>query len=183
MRQPIKLPPEWLDRSRRWAERSVAGYARGEKEHSRQYARPGIDKSIAHQLLGKAAECAYCLHAGIDPATLDWSPRPDCGWDIRQCGLRIDVKGTRTEYLMWPVTKNGFLHELNVDVFVLVRQIELGLYDLAGWSTVPHFIQLHHIATAADRLDPGTKYLHFSELPEIRILGGILKRARARDAA
>lgn len=175
MKPRIKLPREWIDRSQLWAERSVLGYERGEKENSRRYARPGIDRSVSHQFLGRAAECAFCLFLGIDPgADLDWSPRPDLGWDVERFGLRIDVKGTRTAYLMWPVTKNGFLYQCEAHVFALVRQIEPDLYEMSGWLTLQEFIDRHHDATAQDRLDEGTKFLHARELPDIENLCNIL---------
>lgn len=182
MKPLIKLPPEWMARARAWAETSVDDYARGAKENSRRYARPGIDKSIPHQMMGKAAECAFCLHLGLDPEILDWSPKPDPGWDVEQFGLRIDVKGSRTPYLIWPVTKNGYLHQCKADIFVLVRQMGASdLYEISGWTTVPYFIELHHVATARDRLDAGTKHMHFSDLPDIAIFCSVLESLKRRQ--
>ena len=64
MKPTVKVTPEWMAKSLAWSERSVLGYANGEKEASRQYARPGIDKSVDKQLLGKAGD-AYVRASGV----------------------------------------------------------------------------------------------------------------------
>jgi hypothetical protein len=170
MKPLIKLPRKWMERSLAFGEQSVDGYDKREKEASRIYARPGIDKSVPHQFFGKGGECAYCLHFGLDPERkLDWSKRLDPGWDVEQLGVLVDVKSTRTQFLMWPITKNEWLHQCRADVFVMVRYLGGDLFEIGGWITKPDFIRRHHVATADDgkRLDPGTKHLHVSELSKI----------------
>lgn len=135
------------------------------EKSSRQYARPGIDKSVDAQLLGRAGECAFCCFLNLDPATsLDWSANLDSGWDMVVRGRRIDVKSSGTEYLMWPVTKNGFLQQCEAHLFVLVSRLEEDLFEIGGWITVANFIANHHTARPPAFMDEGTKYLHKSEL-------------------
>ena len=176
MKPRIKLDEKWLEQARAFAEQSVSGYRSGQKESSRQYARPGIDKSVDAQLLGRAGECAFCCFLNLDPATsLDWSANLDSGWDMVVRGRRIDVKSSGTEYLMWPVTKNGFLQQCEAHLFVLVSRLEEDLFEIGGWITVANFIANHHTARPPAFMDEGTKYLHKSELME-------LQRSNARRA-
>ena len=160
--QQVLVPPEWMERSLCWAERSVLGYGRGEKEKSRAYARPGIDKSVDSQLLGKAGECAFCAFMGLDPELLNWGPRCDDGWDIEYCSQLIDVKASGTECLIWPVTKNEFLARAQATLFASMHRLDRSrpdLYDIGGWCTKSHFIQNHQVAPPPN-FDPGTKHMH-----------------------
>lgn len=181
MKPRLTLPPKWRDRSSQWAERSVLGYERGEKERSRTYARPGIDKSVDAQYLGKAGECIYCLHFGIDPERLDWSPRCDSGIDVVHLGLSIDVKASNTEFLMWPVTKNKWLDAVRATIFALVRRIDkpADLFEMSGWVSVKYFIANHNSAPPPKFLDAGTKHLHESELWPSSIFEECAARNRA----
>jgi hypothetical protein len=165
--QQVIVPPEWMERSLRWAERSVLGYENGEKEKSRAYARPGIDKSIDKQLMGKAGECAFCGYLRLDPELLDWGPKCDDGWDIEYCNQLIDVKASGTEYLMWPITKNEILARTRATVFASMHRLDRkrpDLFDIGGWCSKSHFIQHHHVAPPPTFLDRGTKHLHPDEI-------------------
>jgi hypothetical protein len=165
--QQVTVPPEWMDRSRRWAERSVLGYERGEKERSRAYARPGIDTSVDAQLLGKAGECAFCCFMGLDPEQLSWGPRCDDGWDVEYCNQLIDVKATGTEYLIWPVTKNEWLPRARATIFASMHRLDRWrpeLFDIGGWCTKDHFIARHRVAPPPTFMDRGTKHLHRDDL-------------------
>jgi hypothetical protein len=163
--QQVIVPPKWMDRSLRWAERSVLGYERGEKERSRACARPGIDKSVDHQLLGKAGECAFCGFMGLDPELLNWGPKCDDGWDIEYCKQLIDVKASGTECLIWPITKD-WLESARATVFASMHRPDRkrpDLYEVGGWCTKSHFIKHHHVAPPPN-FDPGTKHMHRDEL-------------------
>jgi hypothetical protein len=173
MKPMVRVPHKWMVRSLAWAERSVRGYANCEKESSRAYARPGIDRSVDAQLLGKAGECAFCLFTGIDPERLDWGARCDNGWDVVEFNRRIDVKASGTEHLIWPVTKNSFLMSTPAELFTAVRRpnkLERDLYEMAGWVTVTHFRTNHHIAPPPEGFDRGTKHLANDELWEMESL-------------
>jgi hypothetical protein len=176
-RQTIKLSRAWMVRSYAFGEKSVAGYDDGMKEASRHYARPGIDKSPDAQTLGKASEVAFCLDLCLDPLTkLDWTPMPDPGWDLIVRERKIDVKGSDTEMLMWPVTKNEFLEHCPAHLFVLVRRlsrphgktmediIACDTFEISGWITVKEFIAKHHVADASSWMDENTKHMHMDEL-------------------
>ncbi|RXG91560.1 hypothetical protein [Bradyrhizobium zhanjiangense] len=160
--QQVIVPHEWMERSLRWAERSVLGYERGEKERSRAYARPGIDTSVDAQLLGRAGECAFCLFMHIDPGRLDWGPSCDKGWDVEFCRQLIDVKATDTGAVIWPVTKNHFLADAQADLFASMHRMDRrqpAIFEVGGWCTRAHFVQTHQIAPPPARWNPGTKYL------------------------
>ena len=155
MKPLVKVPPEWMARSLAWAERSVAGYNNGEKERSRALARPGIDKSVDAQLLGKAGECAFCKFMCLDPGLLDWGPKCDRGWDIEYLRHLIDVKASGTRLLIWPVTKNEFLSETPAELFAAVhrpRRDEVDTYEMLGWTTVSIFVTQHLTARPPDYL-------------------------------
>jgi hypothetical protein len=177
MRRQIKLQQQWMVRSFAFAEKSVASYERGEKDASRQYARPGIDTSLDAQTLGKAAECAFCIDNNLDPLIeLDWTPNLDPGWDLIIRERKIDVKGTDTEMLIWPVTKNKFFEQCPADLFVLVRRIvrprtkktedilASDTFEISGWIKVSEFIAKHHVADASSWMDENTKHMHMDEL-------------------
>jgi hypothetical protein len=177
MKRLVKLQRQWMVRSFAFAERCVKGYEDGEKDISRQYERPGIATSLDAQTLGKAAECAFCIDNDLDPMTaLDWTPKLDPGWDVVIRERKIDVKGTDTEMLMWPVTKNAFLEQCPADLFVLVRRLvrprtktmkdilEADTFEVSGWVTVKEFIAKHHTAPPPSWLDAGTKHMHMDEL-------------------
>lgn len=165
MKPVVRVPHEWMERSLAWAERSVLGYGNGEKERSRAYARPGIDKSIDAQLLGKAGECGFCLHMGIDPEELDWGPKTDVGWDVKlYARLCVDVKATDTEYLIWPVTKNGFFDRPKAHIYALARRLKPDVFEMSGWVRARYFIQHHKTAPPPTHFDAGTKCMHHSVL-------------------
>jgi hypothetical protein len=181
MKLQIKVDPALMARSLEFAQRSVLGYERGEKEASRAHARPGIDKSVDEQMKGKAGECAFCQFVGVSPLTeLDWTPKTDLGWDLIWRTRKIDVKTTDTSALIWPVTK-GWLEECKANVFVLVRRIakprrdELAdnialqrydTFEISGWITVKDFIAQHRVADEQHRFDTGTKYMPAETLTE-----------------
>jgi len=177
MKRQIKLQRQWMVRSFAFAERCVAGYERGDKDVSRQYERPGIATNLDAQTLGKAAECAFCIDNHLDPQTaLTWDENLDPGWDVVIRERKIDVKGTDTEMLMWPVTKNDFLDQCPADLFVLVRRLvrprsktmddilACDTFEISGWVTVKEFIKNHHVADASSWMDENTKHLHMNEL-------------------
>jgi hypothetical protein len=166
MRPIVRVPPDLAERCQEWAHRSVAGYANGDKENSRQYARPGVDRDPDMQFRGKAGECAYALFFGLDPySAIDWSPRLDHGWDIRHLGLLIDVKASDTPKLMWPRTKRHFLGQTPADIFAFAHRIERsGTFELSGWISVRDFIARHHVAPPPEWLDPTTQFMNKDEL-------------------
>jgi hypothetical protein len=172
----VKLPGDLFARCIDWGARSVLGYERGEKESSRQYARPGIDKSISKQALGKLAECAFCIYYNLDPDLLDWSPRLDRGWDCELFRVRVDVKGSDTEYLIWPVTKDWVPDNFNL--FAQVQRLEENLFAIGGWCLRRNFFKRCHVAPPPDWLDPWTKHLHWTELRQDKITAETIEGLR-----
>jgi hypothetical protein len=172
-----------MEKSREWAERSVAGYAAGHKEASRAYARPGIDKSVDKQLLGKAGEVAHCLYFNIDPNILDWGPRCDPGWDVVQMRMKIDIKSTDTAYLMWPVPKNVFVP--TADIFSLACRLDGrggARYEMSGWFSRKAFLMRRKIAPPPEWMDPNTKHVHKDHLWPIWGMLATLYRRRENCA-
>lgn len=157
-----------------WGERSVEGYANKEKEASRPYARPGIDKDVRLQAMSRIGECAVCIYLNHNPEDLDWGPKLDRGWDIVDLGKKLDVKTSAKRLLIWPVTKNNFLDPPKADIFVSVNGRDW-LFEnrsfvlLLGWVTTQRFIREHKVAPPPADLDKGTKYMEPAQLDQLDI--------------
>lgn len=162
----ITLPPEWNERCCRFAVRSVAGYNGGRKNHSLYYSTFGMEKNLAGQAEAKMAECAFCLWAGLDPATaLDWSDQPDNGADIIYLGYKVDVKQTKMthRYLLWPGNKVPAFDRKNFDAFVLVKSAR-PQFLIARWISKKEFRQHHLVARPGVGLLVGDWYLDQAEM-------------------
>lgn len=172
-RVKIETPRSLVDRAIEWGRASVMGYRSGEKEASRQFARPGIAESLDAQAMGRLGEIAFCLWAGVDPnEVLDWGKRPDRGYDMLLGKARIDVKTSGTDCLIWPVTKNNFLDSAPIDIFVLAGAEERPLIYLLGWVSKRFFVRRHLSADEAHRFDTGTKYLPADHLHRMGVFPG-----------
>jgi len=164
-RPRVELHEDYVAASFEWGQRSVNGYARGSKERSRSYARPGVT-ALPWQLMGRLGECALCQWLAIDAFNaLDWSDRCDAGYDLVLRELFVDVKTTgRAEMLIWPVTKNELLEKASSHVLVGARMVDAFCVELMGCVSRRRFIREHRVAGASSSLDPGTKYMRAIEL-------------------
>jgi hypothetical protein len=121
-RPKLTLPPELWERCAEHGRRTVGDFERNAFPNSGAFSSDGIDRDPFQQARAKAAECLFTLWAGLDPRTaLAWRPGPDDGGDVEVGHTRVDVKGTNTTCLIWPVTKNHFLAGAKLDVFVCIE--------------------------------------------------------------
>jgi len=167
----VKLPLEWVRRCSDFAERSVADYRAGRKNESLHFATHGMENDVDGQATSKMAECAFCLWADIDPGKgLDWSPRPDTGYDVIYRGSRVDVKQTKmtSRRLLWPFNKVDTLSRKHFDTFVLVKS-DIPWFEVARWTSKMHFLSARHIAGAGDRIAAGNWYLDEDEMWPMRV--------------
>lgn len=162
----VHVPYDLLRDCWAFAERSVAGYARGEK--STRQSTHGIERSVRRQAAAKAAECAVALWAWRDPRkVLDWSSRPDRGHDIVLAGSKIDVKqiSAYARLLFWPGNKRADLPGKDFDLFVLVKgDLDTGWFSIMGWMSKPEFMATARVAGPGHKLAEGDLYVDQAEL-------------------
>lgn len=162
----VIVPEIWMQRSRAFGQQVVSAYAAGLNPESRALALNGVDKDLETQAMGRVAECAVCLWAGIDPhQALNWSETCDYGYDVVLKGYRFDIKASRNgaQYLIWPITKNHLFDAKPFDALGFVR-VDGDRCDLVGWIDKPIFRKHHQIADEFHKLMCGTWFMHCSKL-------------------
>ena len=158
-----------IARSKEYAARMIAGYAAGRSEASRAVSSHGAEKNIKLNATARMAEIAFCDWLGLDSdAALDWTDKPDIGFDCLAGEQRVDVKHTmRGNCLIWPIRKNHIFATKKFDVFVLVVGDWRAFY-ISGWCWKQHFDLYHSVADEAHRLDSGTWYIKKDELNQMQ---------------
>jgi hypothetical protein len=161
----VMLSDDLIAHSRRFGAAVVASYEAGDNPASRDVSSHGAESNAELQAHGRMAEIAFCLYAGLDPLTaLNWRLRCDPGFDVVAFGVRWDIKATRRgHYLIWPINKRHIFASKRFDTLALVRG-EAPRFTLAGFTNKPFFAGEHQVATLGHCLDPGTWYMHDSEL-------------------
>lgn len=156
----VKLPPDWIERSREWGARVVTDYASGWNAKSRAVSCFDAERNIVLQSKAKMCECAFALWAGIDPQRLHWERYCDDGADVTWLGKRWDVKATgiNSRFLIWPIAKNHIFESKRFDNLVLVKHDEPS-FVISGWISKEEFRANHQVAGAGHKLFPGTWYM------------------------
>jgi len=161
------IVPEWLMGKCHWfGQQVVEDYLAGRNPESRALAMNGVDKDVGMQTMGRVAECAVCLWAGLDPLqALNWSRHCDVGYDVMLKGYRFDIKASRNgaQYLIWPLTKNTLFDAKPFDALGFVR-VDDNTCDLVGWIDKPIFRKHHQTADENHKLLCGTWFMPCSRL-------------------
>lgn len=130
----------------------------------------GIQYKPLYQANAKGGECAFCEFLGQDPLEdLQWDPErgPDAGFDLVTIrGKKPDVKWTaQGHFLTYAATKTPSYEDRKFDYLVMVRGTWPD-YEIVGWLSKKAFFDRHLVAKPGDgtRLDPGTWYMHQSQL-------------------
>lgn len=172
-----------VDKCEAFAGRVVDSYMAGRKKASQELAvqgKPRIDNDAQVQAVGRIAEYAMCLAAGIDPDKgLNWTSRCDSGFDLQLADRRtVDVKASShpaARKLIWPVSKKYFLTKA-ADVLVLARVLKsrkepLGqVVELVGWVSRKEFIGKHRLARSEPGMVDGTLYMLDTDLHPMEAL-------------
>src|SRR5207344_1098457 len=126
----------------------------------------GAEKNHQLQRDAKAAECAFCIWAGLDPlVALNWTASAESGTDVVWRGLRVDVKHTPYPRgaLIWPYKKVKLFHGKHFDILVLVTGSGRN-FTVARWTTKPHFALTALIADEnLPAFHPGTMVLPYDQ--------------------
>jgi hypothetical protein len=160
----VVVPEIWMRASEAFARQSVDGWRTGRK--SRALSMDGAELNVDLQTMGRIAECAVCLWAGLNPGKiLDWSDDFDCGSDLVLQGFRFDIKASRngSQYLIWPISKNNLFDAKAFDALGFVR-VDHAHCELVGWTDKEIFRIHHEIAPEHHKLKCGTWFMHQSRL-------------------
>jgi hypothetical protein len=165
LKPTVTLPNKWINESERYGLRVVNGYSDGRNPESLSVSSRGAEKNVALQAHARMAECAGCLHFGLDPTTaLDWSQFCDNGYDFIYAGVRWDVKATRNgHYLIWPVNKRDIFDSKQFDDLILIRGVQ-PTFTIAGFILKSVFREEHRVAGGGHVLDRGTWYMDEEDL-------------------
>lgn len=179
-RKPIEIhvPNRLLGQSRDYGEQVVRDYQAGNYSRSRDVGVPEyrIDGNVNAQTVGRICEVAGCLALGLDPDVLNWSRRPDRGYDFQYRGRFIDVKGTdhpKARRLIWPVSKRHLYADAPFHLLMLVKMLPFGdpFYGLAwaeGWITKNRFFDIKTEAIREEhRMSDGTWFVDKSRLEDM----------------
>lgn len=177
----IHVPNRLLEQSRDYGEKIVEDFQAGRNSRSRAVGVPDhpIDNNVDMQTMGRVCEVAGCLALGLDADVINWSRRPDSGYDFQYHGDFIDVKGTdhpNAQYLIWPVSKRFFFHEAPFNILMMVRALKpddpfYGTAWVEGWITKEEFFRIKTVATYDEhRLSDGTWFVNKSRLNDMRDL-------------
>ena len=91
-RPRIRLDQPLLDRCYWFGCACAIGYRNHDKDESLYYSTHGVERDPILLAESKMAECAVATWTGQHPdVAVDWSPRPDAGFDVRYGHLKVDV--------------------------------------------------------------------------------------------
>ncbi len=161
------------------ARRVVEGYRAGNKprssglaEHSEQYG--DVRLSVELQRLGRLGEWGAAAGLGLDPrVVLDWSDRPDPGYDFLWRGHRLDAKATpsRAAYLLCPRKKAELVKAADILLSVRVKDaLGRATAEMIGWILYDDFVRKAKVAGEGHRLLPGTPYVDREDLEQFEDL-------------
>lgn len=169
----VWLHREALERARERGRQTAKGYAEG--RYSTALSSHGAEQNPELLAMGRMAEIALCAWIGINYETrLNWKDQPDTGFDV-EFGVKLDTKATaKGTKLIWPINKNGRLHEAPFDILVLVKCAE-PLFCMAGWIWKHEFEAKHQVSDGSDGLTPGTWFMHQDDLRPMSELHQLLK--------
>jgi hypothetical protein len=167
------LSDYWVDRCRQYGIQAAAGYASGRK--SSAMSMYGVELDPVKQAFWKMGEVAACLEFGLDPETaLDWSDKPDDGYDLVLGSHHIDVKTVeeRMRLMLWPATKTDFdfYRRKKFHWFVLVKG-DGPSFTISKCIDKWGFYSMKSVATAGNtKLEEGTWFMEQKHLWDIEFL-------------
>lgn len=177
MNQPeVLLDAPAMARCRRFAEGMVARYAADPRRCA--LSQGGAERDVDRQMIGRVAEVAVALHAGLDPAVaLDWGTEPVAGADlVLPGGTRLEIKASALRNrIAWPPNKRHLYHDKPFDVLVSVS-VEGARCIIDGWIAKGRFLQCMQVADGGligPGLWEGTMFMVKSD-PNLRAIDDLL---------
>lgn len=168
----VTLPPIWMARSRDYGH-ALCDHRKAHGADDYRKLINGIHRDPEVMAHSKAGECAFALHAGLDPsAAIEWKIGFGGGhWDVEVNGLRVDVKTLKGFYsesvLMWGVgfwPKEFEEHDFHI-MSLMAGRLGEPLFVWIGWTTKTRFRDQHKIARSHPLIPvDGTPYMEDHEL-------------------
>jgi len=122
--QHVTLSAVLMSRCREQGAKAVSALQAGVTPRSRAFSLYGAENNIDLHSNARAAECAFCLWAGLDPMNaLRWDYGNAADHDVVINNILIDVKWAESwkRLLCWPVSKNDYYLVKKFDLMVFVR--------------------------------------------------------------